>query len=73
MVGDLAGLDLDPAERRRLCHFWDLFGPVPEDIVRIGVEHAVRMHGRRRSAQVYLHAIKTLVLAHWKRPEEKKP
>jgi len=70
VVADLAGLALDAGERRRLSHFWDLFGPVPEDLVRIGVEHAVRMHGRRRSAQVYLHAIKTLVLAHWKRPEE---
>jgi len=71
VVGDLAALALDAEERRRLCHFWDLFGPIPEDLVRIGVEHAVRMHGRRRSAQVYLHAVKTLVLAHWKRPEEK--
>jgi putative transposase len=70
VVGDVAGLSLGPGERHALCHFWHTFGPVPEDLVRIGVEHAARMHGRRRHVHVYLHALKTLVLAHWKGPKE---
>lgn len=70
VVADLAGLTLGKSERRRLCQFWDTFGPLPEDLVRIGVEHAVRMQGRGRNVQAYLHAIKTLVLAHWKGPKE---
>ena len=70
VVADLAGLTLGGNERRRLCRFWETFGPLPEDLVRIGVEHAVRMQGRGRNVQAYLHAIKTLVLAHWKGPKE---
>jgi hypothetical protein len=70
VVGDVAGLSLGPGERHALSHFWQTFGPVPEDLVRIGVEHAARMHGRRRHVHVYLHALKTLVLAHWKGPKE---
>jgi hypothetical protein len=70
VVTDLAGLTLGKSERRRLCQFWDTFGPLPEDLVRIGVEHAVRMQGRGRHVQAYLHAIKTLVLAHWKGSKE---
>jgi len=70
VVDDLAGLALEPGDRRSLSRFWETFGPVPEDLVRIAVEHAVRMHGRGRSVHVYLHALKTLVLAHWKGPKE---
>lgn len=70
LVGDLAGLPLKPGEKRELDRFWKSFGPVPEDLVRIGVEHACRMHGRGRNVAVYLHALKTLVLAHWKGAKE---
>jgi transposase InsO family protein len=70
VASELAGLDPGGVEREVLCRFWHTFGPVPEDLVRIGVEHAVRMHGRGRHVHVYLHAIKTLVLAHWKGPKE---
>ncbi len=62
----LGGLDPGPAERRQLVDFWESFGPLPEDLVRIAMEHAVRMHGRGRHAHVYLHALRTLVLAHWR-------
>ena len=63
---DLGGLAPGPTERRQLADFWKSFGPLPEDLVRIAMEHAVRMHGRGRHAHVYLHALRTLVLAHWK-------
>lgn len=71
VVRSLAGLPLRPAEERELRGFWQSFGPVPEDLVRIGTEHAVRLHGRRRHVRVYLHALRTLVLAHLKTPERK--
>jgi len=70
VVGDLAGLALRAPEKRALVAFWDTFGPLPEDLVRIGVEHAVRMQGRGRHIDAYLHAVKTLVLAHWRGGKE---
>jgi hypothetical protein len=77
VLAGLAGLEpLSPHSRRELEAFWETFGPLPEEIVRIGTEHAVRLHGRRRHPRVYLHAIRTLVLAHWRgreHPPEKKP
>jgi len=69
VVQSLAGLPLRPAEERELRGFWETYGPLPEDLVRIGVEHVVRLHGRRRHVRVYLHALRTLVLAHLKTPE----
>ena len=72
VVAGLAGLAPRPRERRALSDFWKTFGPLPEDLVRIGVEHAVRMHGRGRHTDVYLHAVRTLVLAHWRGGKEKR-
>jgi hypothetical protein len=64
---ELAGLrEQHRAVRKELCAFWDAFGPLPESLVRIGTEHAVRLHTRGRHVRVYLHAIRTLVLAHLK-------
>jgi len=66
----LAGLTLRPSDRKDLATFWQSYGPLPEQLVRIGVEHAVRLHGRARHRQIYLHAIRTLVLAHWRNPDK---
>jgi len=65
-----AGLTLRPSDRKDLATFWHSYGPIPEQLVRIGVEHAVRLHGRARHRQIYLHAIRTLVLAHWLNPDK---
>jgi transposase InsO family protein len=74
VVADLAGLTpLPAADRQELAAFWDTTGPLPEDLVRIGVEHAVRLHGRGRHVRTYLHAVRTLVLAHWRNPAQKDP
>lgn len=73
VVSALAGLDGRPATRKELVAFFDTFAPLAEELVRIGTEHAIRLHGRGRHARVYLHAIRTLILAHLKRrptPEE---
>lgn len=67
-VCKLAGLKKRPNQRKELNSFWEMYGPIPEELVRIGTEHAVRLHGRTRHVRVYLHAIRTLVLAHWRNP-----
>lgn len=64
VVTELAGLRLRDPLRRELLAFWQTFGPLPESLVRIAVEHAVRLHARGRHVRVYLHAVRTLVLAH---------
>jgi hypothetical protein len=73
VVRQLAGLTPQPATDREIRDFWDTFGPLPESLVRIACEHAVRLHGRGRHARVYLHALRTLVLAHWKQNRKETP
>lgn len=70
VVGELAGLRVRPADTTELSRFWDTFGPLPEALVRIGVEHAIRLHGRGRHRRLYLHAVRTLVLAHLQNPTD---
>lgn len=70
VLAELADLALRAAERREVVAFWDTYGPLPESLVRIAVEQAVRLRGRRRHPQLYLHAIRTLVQAHWRTPSE---
>ncbi len=67
----LAGLTLRPADRKDLATFWQSYGPLPEQLVRIGVAHALRPHGRARHRPTYLHAVRTPLLAHWRNPEHK--
>jgi transposase InsO family protein len=68
-VTALAGLPLHPLTRRELQKFFETYGPFPEELCRIGTEHAIRLHGRNRHPRVYLNAIRTLVLAHWRVPK----
>gem|GEM_PF-996711 len=67
---DLAGLRPRQADQRELAAFWDTFGPLPEPLVRVATEHAIRLHGRGRHLRIYLNAVRTLVLAHWQKPQE---
>ncbi|MDQ3097179.1 MAG: Mu transposase C-terminal domain-containing protein, partial [Chloroflexota bacterium] len=64
VVAQLAGLKATAAVRAELESFWATHGPLPEEIVRVATEHAVRLHARGRHVRIYLHAIRTLVLAH---------
>jgi len=73
VLADLAGLDLTPSTRREITSFWETFGPFPEELVRIAAEHAIRLHGRGRHPRLYLHALRTLVLAHWRHPRKDPP
>ncbi len=72
VLTDLAGWAATPSERSELAAFWETFGPLPESLVRIAIDHAVRLHGRGRHLRIYLHAVRTLVLAHWKTPDREK-
>jgi putative transposase len=71
VIAQLAGLNPRKSDRNELKAFWETFAPIPEEIVRVGAEHAVRLHGRGRHVRVYLHAVRTLVLAQWQNPHEK--
>lgn len=71
VVTGLAGVKPRKTDSDELKSFWETFAPIPEQIVRIGTEHAVRLHGRGRHVRVYLHAVRTLVLAQWQTPKEK--
>lgn len=66
VVCQLAGLRQIPSVCREIETFWDMYGPLPEALVRIGVEHAIRLSARGRHPQVYLNAVRTLVLGEWR-------
>jgi len=66
VICQLAGLKPTALEKKEATQFWETYGPIPEDLVRIGCEHAVRLHCRGRHIRVYLHAVRVLVTAHWK-------
>lgn len=66
VVRQLAGLPDRAGVRQEIEAFWDMYGPLPEELARIGVEHAIHMTARGRHPSVYLNAVRTLVLAHWR-------
>lgn len=68
VLSDLAGIKPRKTDADELKAFWETFAPIPEEIVRVGTEHAARLHGRGRHVRVYLHAVRTLVLAQWQNP-----
>lgn len=73
-VVDLAGIEHRKPLERELESFWETYGPLPEQLVRVATEHAVRLHGRGRHPRIYLHAIRTLVLAQLKtKPRTESP
>jgi transposase InsO family protein len=71
VICQLTGVDLSPLDKKEATEFWETFGPLPEALVRIGCEHAVRLHCRGRHIRVYLNAVRLLVTAHWKQHLEK--
>lgn len=71
LLSDLADVVLRGAAADEATRFFTTFGPLPERIARVAVEHAVRMHGRSRHVRVYLNAIRTLLIAEMKSPPKK--
>jgi len=72
VVANLAGLKLSSSECKELLAFWNTFSPISETITRIATEHAVRLYGRGRHVRLYLHAVRTLVLAEIQNPRSTK-
>jgi len=71
LLADLSDVTLRGAAAEEASKFFTTFGPLPEHIARVGIEHAVRLHGRGRHVRVYLAAIRTLLLAEMKSPPKK--
>jgi len=66
VVRHLAGLPDRASVRQEIEAFWDMYGPLSEELARIGVEHAIHLSARGRHPSVYLAAVRTLVLGHWR-------
>jgi putative transposase len=73
VLADLAGVVLRGEAQSEAARFFDTYGPLPERLVRVGVEHAVRLHGRSRHVRVYLAAVRSLLLAEMKSPPSPPP
>ncbi len=73
VVADVAGLQLRGAQAEEAQTFWVTFGPLPEKLVRIALDHAVRLRGTGRHVGVYLAVLRTFVLERLKSPNPKEP
>lgn len=70
VVGDVAEARVRGVEAEEAQAFWAAFGPLPETLVRLGLEHAVRLRGTGRHVRVYLAILRTFVLARLQSPKE---
>jgi hypothetical protein len=75
VVADLTEARLRGAEAEEAHAFWASFGPLPEKLVRIALDHAVRLRGTGRHVRVYIAILRTFVLARIQspKPDEKSP
>jgi len=63
IFSDLTGTPLRGSAAEEAAAFWLTLGPLPETLVRIGLEHAVRLRGTARHVRVYLSILRTFVLS----------
>ena len=68
LVADLSGTALRGSLAEEVHAFWNTFGPIPENLVRIALEQAVRLRGTGRHVGVYLTVLRTFVLERLKSP-----
>ena len=68
LVADLSGTALRGSLAEEAHAFWNTFGPIPENLVRIALEQAVRLRGTGRHVGVYLNVLRTFVLERLKSP-----
>jgi hypothetical protein len=71
VLGDVAAARVRGNEAVEAHGFWTTFGPLPETLVRLALEHAVRLRGTGRHVRVYLAVLRTFVLARLQTPEPK--
>ena len=69
LVADLTGARLRGAEAEEAHAFWTSFGPLPERLVRLALDHAVRLRGTGRHVRVYLAIVRTFVLTRMQSPQ----
>lgn len=62
VFSDLTGAPLRGSAADEATAFWAALGPLPETLVRVGLEHAVRLRGTARHVRVYLSILRTFVL-----------
>lgn len=69
LVADLTEARVRGAEAGEVHVFWASFGPLPEKLVRLALDHAVRLRGTGRHVRVYLAILRTFVLARMQSPK----
>lgn len=75
VVADVTCARVRGAEAGEVHAFWESFGPLPERLVRLALDHAVRLRGTGRHVRVYLTILRTFVLARMQspKPDEETP
>lgn len=71
VLADLTQARVRDAEAQEVTAFWTTFGPLPETLVRLALDHAVRLRGTGRHVRVYLSILRTLLLARLQTPPTK--
>lgn len=72
VLADLTDKSLRGNEAEEARNFWNTLGPLPETLVRAGLEHAVRLRGTGRHIRVYLDILRTFTLARLQSPAPEK-
>ena len=68
LLGELTLARVRDAEATEVSTFWLTFGPLPENLVRLALDHAVRLRGTGRHVRVYLNLLRTMILARLQTP-----
>jgi len=68
VVADLTCARVRGSEADEVHTFWTTLGPLPETLVRLALDHAVRLRGTGRHVRVYLAILRTFVLARLQAP-----
>ena len=71
VVADLTQARVRGTEAEEAHAFWASFGPLPEKLVRLALDHAVRLRGTGRHVRVYLAILRTIVLSRMQSPQPK--
>ena len=71
LLADLTQARVRDSQAQEVTTFWDTFGPLPEKLVRVALEQAVRLRGNGRHVRVYLSILRTFVLNHMQTPTPK--
>jgi transposase InsO family protein len=68
LLADLTQASVRDSQAQEVNAFWASFGPLPEKLVRIALDQAVRLRGSGRHVRVYLAMLRTFVLTRMQTP-----